>query len=343
MEHFTGLLPDVRTAEEKAKDYKAEEVASFAPVNWVAKQPSQFKKYEIFDQDGSSSCVAQATTKALGIENAQEEGDFIHLSARDIYTRRTNIGDGMNFIEACSIASKLGATLEELMPSQKKSEAEMNISTDRKVYKEQIGKIFKVGGYVQLPFDIEMIASTLQNGNPVLLGFSFDYNEWTDVPTIITNTPKLRHAVCGVDFTLWNGKKAIVIEDSWGKFGQFAGQRVITEDFLKARCIFAGYFLDLSNNWRDNESMPTKPKYTFIAPMKFDESSDNVKHLQEVLRYEQLFPVNVEITGYYGVQTAKGVLAFQKKYKVASDVELEQLQGRVCGSKTLAKLSELYG
>jgi len=48
----------------------------------------------------------------------------------------------------------------------------------------------------------------------------FDYNEWTDVPKIIStqpvNTLKVRHGITAVDYILYQGEKALLIEDSWG-------------------------------------------------------------------------------------------------------------------------------
>lgn len=337
--NFTGLLEDTRSAEEKLKDYKAEEVLSaFTPVVWKEKSPTDWRRFPIFDQDGSSSCVGQAITKALGIENFQEEGDFVHLSARDIYTQRSNKPrEGMIYVDAMNIACKKGATLESLMPSQKMNEVALNKDADRKEYKKQIAQTFRAGGYVQLPADIEAIASILAQGNPVLLGSRFTYDEWTDIPTIKNNLKTLGHAICGVDFTLWKGKKHIVIEDSWGKFGQFAGQRLLSEEWISKRIHFAGYFLDLSNNWRDTQTEKPKPSYQFTTVLKFGDTSESVKRLQEVLRYEEMFPVGTDITGYYGSITAKGVTLFQKKYAITSDGT-----GRIVDGKTLEVINNLY-
>jgi hypothetical protein len=337
-EHFTGLLEDTRSPLEKEKDYLADEVLSaYAMPSWKEKKPTEWKHFPIFDQDGSGSCVAQAVTKALGIENAQEEGDFVHLSARDIYTQRANKPSaGMIFTNAMDIACKKGATLEPLMPSQKKNEVAMNDDKDRKNHKSQVALVYKAGGYVQLPFDIDAIASILDGGNPVLMGFQFNYAEWKDIPVMQEARPiKLRHAVCAVDYALYKGKKYLVIEDSWGEFGQFAGQRLISEEFLTQRCIFAGYFLDLVNTWREQEK-PTRPTANFTASMKFGDRSVEIKTLQDILKYEELFPTNVDSTGYYGSITAKAVLGFQKRYN------LPATDGKRIDFATLSKLNEVY-
>jgi len=339
----TGLLDDIRSETEKEFDYRHEEFATAEAVNWIEKIPVNFRKFPIFDQNGSGSCVGMATAKVLGIENYLEEKEFIALSPRDIYTRRQNKDSmGMWFSDALDIARHYGATIEPLMPSQKLNEADMNKSADRTISKEQVALIYKAKNYVQLPFDIDSIASIIAQGKGVLLGFRFNYDEWTDIPTIKSDNPQLHHAVAGVDFTLWQGEKAIIIDDSWGKFGMFAGQRIITKSFLDKRITFAGYLVELKNNWRDEGMEKIKPQWTFIQDLKFGMMNNNdVKMLQKALQYFEFFPANVEITGNYLSITAKAVYEWQKKYEVAGIQELNNLQGKVFGPKSISKMNEL--
>lgn len=63
-----AALIDTRSEAEKAKDITFNEVvASAAPVNWVEKDPSEWRSFPIFNQGNSSSCVAQTLKKMLGI------------------------------------------------------------------------------------------------------------------------------------------------------------------------------------------------------------------------------------------------------------------------------------
>jgi hypothetical protein len=72
------------------------------------------------------------------------------------------------------------------------------------------------------------------------------------------------------------------------------------------------------------------------------EKDADIVALQNILKYEGLFPLNIDSTGNYYALTMAGVLAFQIKYNVANPGELNQLQGRQAGPKTLEKLNELY-
>jgi peptidoglycan hydrolase-like protein with peptidoglycan-binding domain len=65
----------------------------------------------------------------------------------------------------------------------------------------------------------------------------------------------------------------------------------------------------------------------------------DVTKMQDLLKSEGLFPANIDSTGYYGNVTARAVLLYQKKYKVASDQELDSLAGKIVGPKTRVKLN----
>jgi hypothetical protein len=318
-----------------------------AAVNWVEKKPDMWRKFPIFDQDGSGSCVAQTAAKLLGVSYYLDNEQYVHFSATDIYQQRVNKpSGGMASNDVFKIVSTNGATLEELVPSQGMNDAQMD-AVNIPDYKREVGRVFRVKNYISVPAgNIDTIASIIQTtGKAVMVWFFFNYNEWTDVPAIKdstldnTSAKALRHSVTAVDFTLYQGKKAIIIEDSWGPTYGLGGQRVITEDFFKTRNYFAGYLMNFQFDTGDTIN---KPHAQFTASMEFGQKNGEIRVLQDILKYEGLFPANVESTGYYGGITAKAVYQFQTKYKVASQVELDNLQGMVAGPKTIEKLNELY-
>lgn len=347
----SGATIDERPPAQKEKDYKFEElVASVNPVSWVEKSPNQWRKFPIFNQNGSGSCVAQTEAKELGIMRWLKDGNYVHFSATDIYQRRSNKpAGGMGAIDARKIASQ-GATLEVLAPSQSMTDQQMD-AAPIELYKREVGSVFAVPNFVELPAkDIETTASFIQTtGKGVMVWFYFQYDEWTEHPVVknlnldLYAAATARHSVTAVDFALVGGKKCLIIEDSWGPGAGMGGQRVIDEDFYKARNWYAGY---LTNFRFDTQTQPQpKPKYTFTRTLQFTETDAvdiDVKALQDILKYEELFPLNVESTGRYKAVTAKAVLAWQKKHQVDSDVALDQLQGKVVGPKSRAKLNAIY-
>ena len=345
----SGALPDTRSEEEKLKDFKFKEVVATAnPVAWSVKTPDQFRKFPIYNQNGSGSCVAQSMAKEMGIMRWLKDGVYVHFSAADLYQQRSNKPTpGMIAVDAHDIARKNGVTLEILSPSQNMTDLQMD-SLAVAAYKKQVGSVFKISNYVELPLmDIETVASVIQTTNKgVMVWFYFKYDEWTDYPTIkhanlnIDATGTLRHSVTAVDFAIVNGKKSIIIEDSWGPNFGLSGQRVISEDFFKKRNFYAAYLTQFKFDDPITPIVP-KPNHTFTKVMKFGDTSDDVRFLQDTLRFLGHYPINAASTGYYGAITSKAVLEFQKKYQVASVPELEALAGRTFGQTSLQKINAL--
>lgn len=349
---FPGALDDTRSLEEKNKDYQAEEVASFSNVEWKEKEIELLPRYEVRDQNGRSSCVAETAALMLGIENAREEKRFVDLSSVDLYSRRANKpGLGMGAYDIMNLAKEGGATLNMFMPSAPSiSESEANAAT-RKESDKQIAQVFKSGGYIAVPRNIDHIASIMEqnrkNGiaKPVMTWYRFSYQEWTGVPQTITNAPQtIHHSVTALDYFMYKGEKALWTQDSWGHNSTpFSGCRILTQSFIEKHMTYAGAFMDLSNAWRDGgEPTIEKPRHTFTKTLRYGEISADMTYLQNILKYEGLFPTEVESTGRYLQITAKAIMEFQKKHKVASTAEIVALEGKVVGPKTRAKLNELY-
>lgn len=352
-----GIVEDPRAEAEKELDYEDEEILEFAPIDWPRWEDvrteieQELANFKVFNQNGSSSCLAQATALALGIDNWLEEGKFIALSPADIYCRRTNkLRKGMYFQDALHLAYKHGATLYDFLPTDGLNEEEINKLLDNYLpsYGE-VAKIFKAGNYfwiAQGTKDIERIAYWLNvEKRPVVLGVKFGPREWNRVePVILDGYGIYGHGICAVPkgAFIYKGKKTILIQDSWGINSGWNGRRFVSEDWWKnGRIIGALSFKQLKNTWRNETEIP-KPKYRFDKDLVFGMKNNDVAMLQECLKYEELFPVNVPSTGYYGNITAKAVYQFQVKYSVAPQEELDALKGRKVGPKTRAKLNELF-
>lgn len=364
---FLGALLDNRPEEKRQKDfYLSEIVAGAAPVNWTNKAPTAWRSFPTQKQNGSYSCVAQTIKKLALISLWLRDNILIYFSATHIYQRRSNKpAGGMIGVEAFDIWMK-GITLEQFAPSESLTDTQMD-NTKIETYAEDIGKVFAIGGHIGLPNgDIDAVASVIQQtGKGVMVWFYFTESEWSRQTPIIedNNLPSsggktIRHSVAAVDFTLYNGKKALIIEDSFPFGGLY--QRVITEDFFKARNILSRYGMNFkfdSSLGQPTSSVPSFPKFTFYTPLVFiplDEGGNitnmtlnnkqkvDVTALQDILKFEGLFPLNVSSTGYYGAMTAKAVLQWQIIHQVAPLNELNSLQGRRVGEQTIKILNSLY-
>jgi len=215
---YNGIVEDTRSAEEKAKDYTTASLAmGDIQLDWKEYNENDFKPSEIQNQDGSLSCVAQATAKLLGLHEVKEGRTYVRTCPKFIYTRRANYPDGGMFLpNALEIACKYGSCPEEFMPCDNKGESFMNDKTELKACAEQALK-YRGKAYFQIVGGIDEIAKVIQQGYGVLIGARFDYDEWIDVPFIHVNS-KLTcgHGIAGTKYCLYKGEKAIMIEDSWG-------------------------------------------------------------------------------------------------------------------------------
>lgn len=355
----SGALLDVRPESEKLCDYSFREtVAKANAVNWIEKQISEWRKFPIYDQDGSGSCVAQTMRKLLTILYWLKYGVIVDFSASDIYGRRANKpGTGMSGIDVFKIAQE-GVTLNLFAPSDGMNDAQMDAVKIEKFMRE-VGDVFKIGNYLMLPVgDVETIASVIQTtGKGVMIWTFWNYDEYNEAPQIIHPelTPSVAqgiHSVAAVDFTLYQGEKALVIDDSWNKTFGFNGQRVIRESFLKKRNFFAAYPMNFAF-----EGLDGKPVHKFEKDLKFiplDSSGEisnvtlneyqkaDVIALQDILKYEKFMASNIQSTGYFGSITAEAVYKYQTAHGVASQAELDSLKGRVVGPATRTSLNKNY-
>lgn len=298
---YNGIVLDPRTEEQKALDYKHEDLTLAGAVtpNWVDINEKHLKTYEIQNQDGSSSCVAQGTSKILAMHEVLEGRNYTRLCPKFIYTRRQNYPDGGMWLpNALDIACKYGSCEEVIMPCDDKGESFMNDKTELALASAN-AKNYRGKLYFSINIDIDKIAEVLEQGYGVLGGFRFDYNEWTDVPFIDPNS-KLQcgHGIAFVDYCLYEGKKALVMEDSWGPHYGKGGRRIITEDFLKARCFYAGYITSL-------------PNYVFIKTLRKGDKGLEVKMLQQKL--------NCPVDGIFGNITLIAVKKFQEAHLLVPD------------------------
>lgn len=302
-QQFTGLIDDPRTTLEKLRDYKHEEtVFSLAmgnPIIWEEKNKDKWKRYSTRNQDGSTSCVAQASAKALEV--------FLKniYSATPIYNNRTNYPQkGMWLGDAGNILKKIGTKLESEVKSQLINDEQM----------EALGKTFdntqKIFSYITInEKNFDGIVQQIANGNPVLLITHCRYDEYTDIPEYKGGPTELGHCICATDYTLYQGKKYIVIDESWGHgISMFDDKRLISEDFLKARIDGAMYFVIT-----DNTPKPEKPNHTFNVNMVYGDKNEDVKWLQKVLVYEG-FLKPIFTTGYFGDITFSAVRKWQEAH-----------------------------
>lgn len=318
-----GARPDLRTAEEKTKDYRHEEIASASPFEWREYAESDWPKYPIFNQEQDGTCVAQTTAKELGIANQREEKLFTFNSSADLYSRRSNKpGQGMSGPEADDLTIKNGMTLETLVPTY--GTVGSNDQVKRTPTTEAIGSIFAPNRWIYLPFNIDEIAKVINSGIPAKIFLRWNVSEWDrDIPKLDPSAVNLTgsHSTAFILATLYNGKKHLLTDDSWGVNRGKRGQRLVPEEWIdprNGRIFFSSYFIDKKNLFSKNEGM-AKPQYAWIKNLTVGTRGIDVIMLQIALatisdgKGGYLFPAIIQApTGYFGGMTRQGVGDFQK-------------------------------
>lgn len=303
---YNGIVEDPRSKEKKALDYKNEDlVMGDVPLKWIDYNEKHLKSYLIQNQDGSLSCVAQAVSKLLAIHEVVEGRTYKQLCPKFLYDHRENYPDGGMWLpNALDIACKQGTCEEVLLPCDMKGETFMNDKSLITGVMIEDAKNFKGKAYFEITTrKIDDIAKILEQGYGVLAGFRFDYDEWTDVPQVhADSTRACGHGIAFVDYCLYEGKKALIMEDSWGPSYGKGGRRIITEEFLNARCFYTGYVTSLVNILQN---------YIFTKTLKLGSKGPDVKMLQTKL--------GLLADGIFGKNTKGAVVAFQKAHNLTAD------------------------
>lgn len=312
---------DNQTEEQKAKNFKLEEVvASVTPVQWVEK--STWTEYPIRNQLTSSQCVCMTLATEMGIIFKQKYGEFIDFSSSFPYKQRGGTYLGCSSSDVYSVFPKIGDVFESIMPSQNLTEGQVNDLKLKDYYKD-LGKVFTVKR-IELPVDFETVASTIQaTGKGVMVWFRFSYPEWTDIPELKSEPATLGHSVTAVDCLLKNGKKYLVVQDSWGLAYAIHGYRLISEEYFKERCFLASYL----KTFQILQVTPDTVKPVFDG---------SIISAQKCFEYEGFFPTNVPKAEVWGNITRTACIAFQKKYNLLPTL------GNF-GPLTKSKLTQLYG
>ncbi len=325
-----GALIDTRSIDEKKEDpHISEIVATSAVVTYKELRPDEIRVFGVQDQGSKSDCVAESRRKIKRILFKVNKNLDIDFSSVAFYRKRSNFpSGGMAASDAIALDANIGMTLNALVPSDELTNESMANALQPDAYNDDVAAVFRNVNkdVIFTPGDLDTPAATIQKTRKgVMMWFYFTGMEWSaEVPVIqdyhldLYAPGTARHSVVGIEPALYKGQKGIWIDDS-AAFGGLH-RRFVTEDFYKARNWFASY--------------PIAFKFEGDKGQRPVFKDGDIVSLQNCLKYEGVFPSNVDSTGVYGSITTQAVRDFQKKYG------LEQV-GSV-GPLTKAKLVELY-
>lgn len=332
---YLGALPDNRTVEEKAKDWQAREVFAFGMPVFRTVKENEWKKYQVRNQDGSGSCVANSQAKVVEIHLKNSTGEAVKFSHAPVYQKRANKPQaGMGYPDAPKLQVSVNTCKESDMPSENMTDAQLDSAVLPPNY-EDLNDIARPNSYVTVPVNFNDVANYVEANGACIIWIVSDYKNWNkDIPTVGGKANgEVRHSIAVVDAVTFNGVQYLVIEDSWGKFGKYDGQRLITREFFNDAVYMAYSLVDFKYSKLDQKFEP------FNVGLQYGQTGAEIARLQDYLRSRGTFPRNTKSTGYYGQITAQAVLAFQITYSVDSLANLNLLKGRHVGPKTLAAIN----
>jgi len=188
---------------------------------------------------------------------------------------------------------------------------------------------YRIGGYLQVPCNIESVKRSIYEFGTTLLGFYLGAGSWNTAYVKNIKPTVAAHATTGIGFDANYVQGQNSFGAGWGDNGYF----YFNESYLPFESW--SVLVDLPNNWQDLlPDKNAKPKYVFNTDLFITLNHPDVKVLQDCLKYIGCMDKSQESTGYFGTITQNAVKVLQARYNI-------QGTGRV-GPITRAKLNELF-
>lgn len=314
----------------QARAWRHEEIAgAFQPAPWVEKKPGAFITYPKRNQGNQSSCVLYTLAKQLAVDEFSENGIYRELSPRSVYPYVVVSGGGSNSLVATRYATKMGMTLEALLPTDGLQEADAENDKGYATDAKQIALVYKPQSFIECSSDFETLASILygyqqQNQKKVIGATLLGTNNGTWLspfpkpPKTYVEPNIWVHRITIADFGLIGGKKHIAIDNSWGEMPGIGGQQYLSEEY--APYLFGAiYTLNSPDNWQQLAPLSVPPpKYQWNVDLFTGSTGPDVTALQIALQSMGMFPVSsvVKPTGNFFGVTRKAVELFQASFGI---------------------------
>lgn len=198
------------------------------------------------NQDGSSSCTAQATTYYVEALNQIENGKNEQYSPRFIYSQTTlGYGQGAYIWKAMKIP-QTGVASEASVPGGAETEA---IMTDKSANGNAILEA-RADKYAVIPRgSIDTLAQIVKDYHGFVTGFNGHDGMFAPDGTVIDwSTSTWGHAVYVVGYEMHNGQKCLVFKNSWGSGWGTDGCGYFPEAFVGSGMMYDAYVYALTED-----------------------------------------------------------------------------------------------
>jgi len=217
-------------------------------------------KLKVENQNGSSSCVGQATHKYGEVLELVENKKLPDFSAKWVYAQIHLPNGGAYCRDACKVATGQGFALEKDLPSYTTVEmsdgkivynapTEEFITKSEDITQEIRQKALPYKGlkYYSVRADIDLVAQAIKNHWGLLMAARGSNLGWRE-PKGIVRPPKSGenqwgHAIFGLGAKMLNGKKAIRFINSWSENWGDKGYCWFTEDYFNSGNMYSSWVI----------------------------------------------------------------------------------------------------
>lgn len=310
------------------------------------------------------NCVGHAAGKYKQRLDQIETGGIFNLSARFLYAMAKSedgvVGEGTYPRLVAKILKDYGCATEGTVENDTTLDHESYVYQRSRANIPQAAfdeaKKFKIGSYafVDVKSATDMKRAVVE-GHGAMLLMQIGKEWWTKdgkstwaADDIVPLRPP-KSSVGGHEVYLYGyedvpgGRTKFYVFNSWSVDWGLAGKAWFYFDEYSPFLTEGITFVDLPNEIKDElQTLPPADKftYTFANNLSYGQKNPDISAIQTALRIDGVY--SGPVTGYYGTQTAAGVLAFWTKYNIASWWERTFLRGRSVGPRTRAKLNELF-
>lgn len=209
------------------------------------------------DQNGSLSCVAQATSYYAEMLEKIESGNNVSLSPRFIYSQ-IHFPEGAAYVrDGISTLVEQGISPETLCPSYPNDEISMRQLPSPEA--REAAKIYKAKSYASVAPSFEQFRKALFTGKGLLTAFTGSNPSWHVDSNGFIRPPastddRWGHCVFIVGYGIRNGRKGFKIKNTWRKEWGVNGYAWVGEDYFNAEnnsLVFSGWTLvDLPDKYQ---------------------------------------------------------------------------------------------
>lgn len=321
---------DIRTAEEKSRDYVYGEDISL-PSASISKR---IKKLPIkpYDQGHTSACGAFSAAHARRLEHDEEYDPLPWYRSRSNYKSKGMfikevlelIAYAKRFVSTSTVSGRLTEEYANSYPAE-----EVIVSKNR------LREYFYIKAY-----DANGVFAAVSDGNPTLITFYCTDDEWDEelIPkdVVYVSTARVRHYVVALPGSVHsrNGYEWVSVIDSSPNKGYHL--RHARKDFLEQRMYLGGGFVKTTTGASlTTTNLPTNT-------CRYGDNNEKVSILQKYLVSQGLMDI-LNVTSYYGNITSRAVLKWQlANIKGANYSELTSLGGQYWGPLSVNAVIEKH-